>query len=165
MALKDHPVRDHLVAFIGEFVGTFLFLFFSFAGAQTANLSYENPAVKAGPDPARLLYVSLIFGFSLAVNVWIFFRVSGGLFNPAATLALCLVGAVTPFKALLAAAAQVAGGALAAVVVKFILPGDEVLFAVSLDPGVSIVQGLFIEMLLTLELVFAILMLAAEVSN
>jgi aquaporin related protein len=30
-----------------------------------------------------LLYISLIFGFSLMVCVWVFFRVSGGLFNPA----------------------------------------------------------------------------------
>ena len=26
---------------------------------------------------------SLVFGFSLAVNAWVFFRISGGLFNPA----------------------------------------------------------------------------------
>jgi hypothetical protein len=30
-----------------------------------------------------LLYVSLSFGFSLAVNCWVFYRISGGLFNPA----------------------------------------------------------------------------------
>lgn len=30
-----------------------------------------------------LLYSALCFGFSLAVNAWVFFRVSGGLFNPA----------------------------------------------------------------------------------
>jgi glycerol uptake facilitator-like aquaporin len=34
-------------------------------------------------DPAKLLYIALCFGFSLAVNAWVFFRISGGLFNPA----------------------------------------------------------------------------------
>lgn len=35
-----------------------------------------------GFSPNVLAYISLAFGFSLMVNVWIFFRVSGGLFNP-----------------------------------------------------------------------------------
>jgi aquaporin related protein len=34
-------------------------------------------------DIGSLLYISLAFGFSLAVTVWVFFRISGGLFNPA----------------------------------------------------------------------------------
>ncbi len=34
-------------------------------------------------NPSQLLYISLAFGFSLAVNAWVFFRISGGLFNPA----------------------------------------------------------------------------------
>lgn len=43
-----------------------------------------------------------------------------------------------------------------------IIPGNDVFFNVSLRPGVSVVQGLFLEMFLTTELVFTILMLAAE---
>lgn len=34
-------------------------------------------------NPSELLYISLAFGFSLATNAWVFFRISGGLFNPA----------------------------------------------------------------------------------
>jgi aquaporin rerated protein, other eukaryote len=72
----------------GEFVGTFLFLFFAFAGTQVANTPQtttgsQSTTLPQGPNPAQLLYISLCFGFSLAVNAWIFFRVSGGLFNPA----------------------------------------------------------------------------------
>ena len=81
--------RGHVVAFIGEFAGTFFFLFFAFSGAQTSNVS-SNPnngttvitkALQA--TPSQLLYTALAFGFSLAVNVWVYFRISGGLFNPA----------------------------------------------------------------------------------
>lgn len=74
-------VRHILVSMLGEFVGTFLFLFFAFAGTQVAN----TPPGKScsPPNIAVLLYISLAFGFSLAVNVWVFFRISGGLFNPA----------------------------------------------------------------------------------
>lgn len=37
----------------------------------------------AQKTPEQLLYIALSFGFSLTVNAWIFFRISGGLFNPA----------------------------------------------------------------------------------
>jgi aquaporin related protein len=76
--------RNLLIACMGEFVGTFLFLFFAFAAAQVANnLRGDEPM-----DLLSLLYISLAFAVSLAVNVWIFFRVSGGLFNPAVSVPL-----------------------------------------------------------------------------
>ena len=40
----------------------------------------------AQKNPSELLYISLSFGFSLAVNAWVFFRISGGLFNPAVSV-------------------------------------------------------------------------------
>src|SRR4051812_3289364 len=76
------------VAFIGEFVGTTMFLFFAFSGTQVANIgssaqSDTNTTTGAdtGFSPAVLQYIALVFAFSLMVNVWIFFRISGGLFN------------------------------------------------------------------------------------
>src|SRR5215471_5333454 len=76
--------RNNLVAITGEFVGTFLFLFFSFAGAQISNT--PAPRAGAGPNTSNLLFVALAFGFSLTVNVWAFYRVTGGLFNPSVSL-------------------------------------------------------------------------------
>ena len=70
----------------GEFAGTFLFLFFAFTGTQVANSQTQgatSTTIAQGSNPAQLLYISLCFGFSLAVNAWVFFRISGGLFNPA----------------------------------------------------------------------------------
>lgn len=81
--------RGHTVAVIGEFIGTISFLFFAFAGTQVANISSNINTgttvvtVVQQKNPAELLYISLAFGFSLAVNAWVFFRISGGLFNPA----------------------------------------------------------------------------------
>lgn len=72
-------VRAHFVAMSGEFVGTTLFLFYAFAATQIANTLTPPQA----PDLQQLLFISLAFGFSLAVTAWVFFRVSGGLFNPA----------------------------------------------------------------------------------
>lgn len=81
--LKD-TMRNNMIAVMGEFVGTFLFLFFSFAGTQVANT--PKPVDGAPPNTMNLLYSSLAFGFSLMVNVWAFYRVTGGLFNPAVSL-------------------------------------------------------------------------------
>jgi hypothetical protein len=85
--IPDH-IRNHAIAMAGELVGTGAFLFFAFSGTQVANTptTTVNPDtidIPQGPNPSALLYVSLAFGFSLAVNAWVFYRVSGGLFNPA----------------------------------------------------------------------------------
>lgn len=71
--------KGHLIAMSGEFVGTTMFLFFAFGGTQIAN----NLTPADSPSLAQLSYISLSFGFSLAVTAWTFYRISGGLFNPA----------------------------------------------------------------------------------
>jgi aquaporin related protein len=81
------------VAAMGEFVGTTMFLFFAFAGTQVANVGGQNKdssttGGETGFSPEVLLYIALVFGFSLMVNVWVFFRISGGLFNPAVSFAV-----------------------------------------------------------------------------
>jgi len=69
--------RNHFVACVGEFIGTFFFLFFALSGTQVANTEKDVSELE------RLMYISLAFGLSLAVNAWVWYRVSGGLFNPA----------------------------------------------------------------------------------
>merc|ERR1712000_282239 len=116
--------KNHAVAFMGEFVGTFMFLFFAFAGTQVANIGVGDSTDQSttgsatGFNPATLLYIALSFGFSLMVNAWIFFRISGGLFNPAVTLALALLKALSPLRALLLFIAQVTGATFAAYIVS-----------------------------------------------
>ena len=156
--------RAHFVAMCGEFAGTFLFLFFALSGTQVANTQVKPPKdsnISQAANPAQLLYISLCFGFSLAVNAWVFFRISGGLFNPAVTLGLCLVGAVPYMRGLLTTISQILGGIAAAGVVAVLFPGP-LTVKTTLRPGTSLSQGLFIEMFLTAQLVFTIFMLAAE---
>ncbi|KAL4747822.1 hypothetical protein BDW72DRAFT_206165 [Aspergillus terricola var. indicus] len=149
--------RNNFIATSGEFVGTFLFLFFAFAGTQVANT--PKPVEGAPPNTDALLYSALAFGFSLMVNIWAFYRVTGGLFNPAVTLALCLVGGMPAYRGLFVFAAQIVGGIAAAGVVSALFPGD-LNVSTRLGGGASISQGLFIEMFLTAQLVFVIIMLA-----
>ena len=148
----------------GEYVGTVLFLFFALGGTQVANniqTSAGIPQDQVGSNPPQLLYISLSFGFSLAVNAWVFFRISGGLFNPAVTFGMCLIGAVPWIRGILLFIVQILGGMTAAALVSCMFPGP-LNAQTTLNGATSVVQGLFIEMLLTAELVFAIFMLAAE---
>ncbi|KAF2460265.1 aquaporin-like protein, partial [Lineolata rhizophorae] len=163
--------RAHLVAALGEFAGTCLFLSFAFAGTHVANAAAAGQIEAAGgsedadaaryPNTPVLLYISLAFGFSLAVNAWVFMRISGGLFNPAVTLGMCLIGAVPWLRGLIDTLAQIAGAIAASALVLGLFPGT-LAVRTTLHPSTSHVRGLLIEALLTAELVFAIFMLAAE---
>jgi aquaporin related protein len=159
--------KNHFVAFVGEFVGTTMFLFFAFSGTQVANIgsaaSDQNTTTgeATGFSPNVLLYIALVFSFSLMVNVWVFFRISGGLFNPAVTFAMLLCRALSPVRAFLLLAAQIAGSIFSSFLVSVLFPTP---FNVrtTLSEGTSLAQGVFIEAVLTAELVFTIFMLAKE---
>lgn len=163
MSNKSSELNNNLVVFLGEFIGTFLFLFMAYAGTQVA-LTTSSGKLDTTVDifVVQSLYISLIFGFSLAVNVWVFFRISGGLFNPAVTLALCISGVVPLFQSMVIFIAEMAGSIAAAAVVRGLLPGNEVYFTTQLGLGTSIVQGVFLEMFMTAQLIVTILMIAAE---
>ncbi|CAN9395627.1 unnamed protein product [Alternaria sp. RS040] len=157
-------IRNHFIAMCGEFVGTVLFLYFALSGAQVANSipsSGGQTVAEAGSNPQQLQYIALCFGFSLAVNAWVFFRISGGLFNPAVTFGMCLIGALPWVRGGLLFVTQILGGMAAAGLVQCMFPGD-LNVRTTLGGGTSITQGLFIEMFLTAQLVFTIFMLAAE---
>ncbi|ETI22402.1 hypothetical protein G647_06477 [Cladophialophora carrionii CBS 160.54] len=155
-------VKNHLVAMLGEFVGTFLFLLLALGGTNVVNTAPEQgQPVDLAANPAKLSFIALCFGFSLAVNAWVFFRISGGLFNPAVSLGMMIVGAVSYRRGCLITVSQILGGIASSAVVSCLLPGP-LNVGTSLGGGTSVVQGLFIEMFLTAQLVFTIFMLAAE---
>jgi hypothetical protein len=74
---------------------------------------------------------------------------------------MCLVGALPWLRGLFLTIAQILGGITAAAICSALFPGP-LTVRTNLGGGTSIVQGLFIEMFLTAELVFTIFMLAAE---
>ncbi|KAI5809244.1 aquaporin-like protein [Pyronema omphalodes] len=135
-----------------------MYLFFAFAGTMVAH-SPGHPIEEH--SPIVFLYIALSFGFSLAVNIWIFFRVSGGLFNPAVTFAFYLVGNLSFYKAFTIFTAQMLGGITASAIVSALLPVP-LSVGTTLSPDTNKAQGLFIEAFITFELVFTVFMLAAE---
>ncbi|KAG5978152.1 hypothetical protein E4U55_006346 [Claviceps digitariae] len=159
--MLNDALRNSLVVMFGEFCGTFMFLFLAFAGAQTAITNNDPGKSGAVLAPYSLFYIATSFGAALTVNVWIFYRVSGGMFNPAVTLGLMLVGAVKPSRALIILPAQFAAGICAAAVVEGLLPGP-LSVTNTLGSGTSVVQGLFLEMFMTAQLVLTVYFLAVE---
>ena len=99
-----------------------MFLFFAFAAANVALQDCKECGTGVPPNIAQLLYISLAFGFSLAVNAWVFFRISGGLFNPAVALGLMLIGCLTWLRAAVVIIAQILGAIAASAVVKGLFP-------------------------------------------
>jgi len=153
-------IKNHFIAFLAEFVGTFFFLFFALAGTKAVVTGL--PANKS-LDASTLLFISLAFGMSLAVNAWIFYRVSGGLFNPAVTVGLVVVGVVGVLRGVLVVISQLIAGIAAAAAAEGLLPGDGHTDTHLLDDKQhTVVQGFFFELLLTMLLVLTILMLAVE---
>jgi aquaporin related protein len=81
---KHHFLRTELTAFLGELIGTFMFLSLAFTGTQIAlNAAGTNDLTASSnpiPDVGKLLYIAFAFGISLAINVAIFADISGGKF-------------------------------------------------------------------------------------
>ncbi|CCU74754.1 Aquaporin 1 [Blumeria hordei DH14] len=157
--LSDDNFRNHVIAAIGEFLGTTLFLFYGFLAAQIINSKPDN--LSDAPSLLQLIFVASAFGVSGAVNVWLFYRVSGGHLNPAITIGLTLIGAVPVTRALLLVSVQLLGGILAASLVLAVTPGS-LNVQTALGNATSVKQGFFLEMILTATLVLTVFMLAVE---
>nr|POE62940.1 aquaporin-2 [Quercus suber] len=162
---KPSAIRKHFVAASGEFVGTFLFLFLAFCGHTMAAQQASDTGPNGTTSSSTVIYISLAYGFSLLITAWTLYRVSGGLFNPAVTLGMVITKSLPAVRGLCLLPAQILGAICAAAVVSCILPGPIAITQTTLAPGVSVVQGMFLEMFLTANLVFAVLMLAAEKSK
>jgi aquaporin related protein len=159
-------VKGHVVACVGEFVGTFMFLLFALGGTNVVNTA---PAVGANAEdlsanPSKIMFIALVFGMSLAVNAWVFFRISGGLFNPAVTLGMMAVGAVSYVRGALIIVSQIVGGIAASGVVLAMMPND-LAVRTQLGGGTTVVQGLFIEVCTSLSLQQATTNASADVPD
>jgi len=159
------PMQKHLIAAAGEFVGTFFFLWFAYAG----NMQYVQQTVltppSGGMSSSTIFFIANVYSFSLLVNVWAFFRISGGLFNPAVVFGMCLAGALPWARAAFLVPAQIIASMCAGGLARAMFPGNLSVANTVLSSDTSIAQGLFIEMFFTSFLVFVVLMLAAEQSK
>jgi aquaporin related protein len=158
-------IRNRCIAMISEFVGTFFFMLIGLGGNSAV---INDPAAAAqfkggdaSANPAKILFIATVWAVSVTVNTWSFFRISGGLFNPAVTMALMLIRAVPPLDGLLDIFSQLAGSILASAIAYGLLPPGA-LAATTLGENTTVTQGLFIEMFITAQVVIAVFMLATE---
>jgi MIP family channel proteins len=137
-------------AAVAEFVATLALVFIG-AGAVIQAV---------GSGQLDLVGVALAHGLVLAIMVSITGHISGGMVNPAVTIALWVAGKVTTFRAGILIVAQLLGAVVGAVLVRFVVGGD--LFdaggagAPALGPDVSVGIGIVLEAILTFFLVFAV---------
>ncbi|EME85856.1 uncharacterized protein MYCFIDRAFT_99603, partial [Pseudocercospora fijiensis CIRAD86] len=149
------PIRSHLIACMGEFGGTFMFLFFAFMLHITAT-AQSDPTKP--PDTITVLTIAFAYAFFyglwLLINALILQGINGGMFNPAVTLGLTFSGVLSSTRAALLIPIQLLAGVTAAAVVRIVLPiGNMGRVYTSLTAGTSVAQGLFLEMFLTSLLV------------
>lgn len=163
-AYTNSPLKNHLIAFLGEFFGTFIFLWVAFVIAQIANQDPNIPQPGGGSDPMQLIMISFGFGFGVMMGVFMFFRVSGGNLNPAVTLTLVLAQAIHPIRGVVMMIAQMIAGMAAAGAASAMTPGD-IAFANALGGGASRSRGVFLEAFGTFILCFTVLMMAVEKSR
>lgn len=157
-------IKNAIILFVCEFTGTFLFLFFSYGIATQASnrLDADKAANAQGPpDTSALLFSSLGFGFSLAVNAWVFFRITGSLFNPALTLGLTLLGNLDWVQCIVLSLSQYVASIAAGGLVSGLFPGPPNM-RTRLGPDVTTNQGFWIEFFSTCLLLFTVFMLAGE---
>jgi len=147
-------------ALVAEAVGTFLFFF---VGAGSIVLG-DYLAASGGTGPG-LLGVALAHGLALAVLVSSLGAVSGGHFNPAVTLAVWIMGKITPARAVLYVVAQLVGGLAAGLALKLVFADSwqaSNIGTPALGAGITPALGIGIEAVLTALLVLAVLGTAVD---
>lgn len=138
-------------ASVAEFLGTFALCFIG-AGSICVN---QWSAGSVG-----LLGIAIAHGTVLAVMISALGHISGGHFNPAVTLGVLTAGKINGQQAVSYLFAQLAGASLAGFLLRFIVPEQAWqpvhLGTPSLGPGISVVQALTVEAVLTFFLVLAV---------
>lgn len=160
--------KNDLIAAIGEFIGTFIFLLVGLGGIQAAKTSDANNPISTTqgenndvPNLSVLIYAATSMGLSLLFSCWIFFRATGAAFNPNVSLALLLIHIISPVRFVLYTTAQLLASIAAAGVLQGLLPGP-LSVSTTLGAGTNRAQGLFIELFITCALVLSVLFLAVE---
>jgi len=147
--MRTPPLSSALIV---EAVGTFLFFF---VGAGAVILTVHSPDTNGG-----LVGVALAHGLALAVLVSAFGAVSGGHFNPAVTFGVWVTGRIEPARAGMYVVAQLIGGLVAGLALRFVFPEASwepvALGTPAVDPGITIVAAIAIEAILTMLLLFAV---------
>jgi MIP family channel proteins len=162
---------DPLRRGFAEFVGTFTLIFVG-AGSILTFGKLFSPVLTQGDQAAgvysglHLVAIALAHGLAIAVMVSALGHISGGHFNPAATLGFLVTRRLAPSLGVVYWSMQAAGAAAAAALLRW-LYNEETrslvhMGAPGLGAGVSHWQGFVIEIVLTFFLVWVVFATAAD---
>ena len=130
-----------------EFFATFLLLFI--VGGLSAQFG----------DKPSIVQIGLAAGLGVGLIVWGSVSTSGGHINPAISLAVCLAGHITVLRGVAYTVAQCAGAYVAILLTRSLTPADEIgeFYGVTrLNPALTPLQGVVMEVVLTFFLAFTI---------
>ena len=148
--------EDALRRGVAEFVGTFTLIFIGAGSIVTANAIH---------DPS-LIGIAIAHGLAIAVMVSALGHISGGHFNPAITVGFLITRRIKTGLALLYWLAQAGGAALAALLVRDLLPrasSNAVQLGVpALGHGVDASAGFALEAILTFFLAWVVFASAVD---
>ena len=144
------PDSDYLRRGVAEFIGTFALVFVGAGSAIYGNVEHA----------------AFANGLAIAVFVSAFGFISGGHFNPAVTIGFLVTRRITPTLAALYWTVQLAGAALAALVLKWVfwsqVESQSTLGAPTLYSQISSGKGVVIEAILTFFLVVVVFATAVD---
>jgi MIP family channel proteins len=105
-----------------------------------------------------LVAVALAHGLAIACMVSALMTISGGQFNPAVTVGLLVARKITPMQAAINVGAQMLGGLVGGYLALASLPDGTAFAGVpDLGGGISLMQGILIEAVLTFFLMLVIM--------
>ena len=109
-----YSITQKLVA---EFIGTFALIFFGAGSICAYQYMHSN-------SDLSLLGVALAHGLAIGIMVSAMGHISGGHYNPAITIGVWVTKRISTIDAILYWVAQLAGGIIAAFVLKAVIPDD-----------------------------------------
>src|SRR5436309_14817237 len=152
----EFELDDALRRGVAEFIGTFTLIFVG-VGSIVAAHEIEDPT---------LIGIAIANGVAIAVMVSSLGHISGGHFNPAITFGFLITRRIKPALALLYWVAQFGGAALAALLVRNLLPrasSEAVKLGVpALGHGVDASSGFLLEAIFTFFLVWVVFATAVD---
>lgn len=146
-------IMSNAVKYISEFLGTFALIF---VGAGCVCADYY--LVKSGSQGFGLLGIAVAFGFVVVAIAYAFGYVSGAHINPAVTISMVVSNRMDAKTGFLYIVSQLGGAILGGYLLKMLFPAAMAvnLGTCTLGSGVTILQAIIMEAVITFFLVFVV---------
>nr|AFU51578.1 aquaporin [Gladiolus hybrid cultivar] len=152
-----HP--GTIKAAFAEFISTVIFVF----AGQGSGMAYAKLTNDGVTTAAGLIVAAVAHAFGLFVAVSVSANISGGHVNPAVTFGAFLGGHITFFRGLVYIIAQLLGSTVSCLLLRF-CTGGLATGSFSLS-GVSVWEGLVLEIVMTFGLVYTVYATALDPKN